>query len=96
MKPRDYEPGVELESASPYALWKELQDVANAHSERALAPGDLLETIVAEGSGPLLIAKYIGFEPAEWIVPELKTAAVSADNTHTAEVLNAERELHGR
>jgi hypothetical protein len=68
VKPKDYEPGGEVESQSPYSLWKELQQ----HTERPLSPGDLLETIEPEGPGRLLIAKYIGFEPAQWFIPEPK------------------------
>jgi hypothetical protein len=30
--------------------------------------GDLLET----GDGQLRVCKYVGFEPAQWVVPELK------------------------
>jgi hypothetical protein len=74
VKPKDYEPGGEVESQSPYALWKELQDSGSPHKERPLAPGDLLEVIQPDGTDGLFITKYIGFEPAKWFVPELKTA----------------------
>jgi len=68
VKPRDYEAGGEVESQSPYALWKDLQ----RHTENPLCPGDLLETVDGDGPGRLLITKYIGFEPAQWFAPEAK------------------------
>jgi hypothetical protein len=68
VKPRDYEHGGDAEAATPYRAWKLLKDEANP-----LRPGDLLETITEDGAtGPLHIAKYIGFEPAQWYVPEPK------------------------
>lgn len=70
IKPRDYELGGEVESQTPYSLWKELQDSGLPHHERPLSPGDVLETVEGEGPGRLFIAKYIGFEPAQWFVPE--------------------------
>jgi len=61
VKLRDYEPGISVEAASPYALWLALRE-----TEQALHVGDLLET----ESGDLCIYKYIGFEEARWFVPE--------------------------
>jgi hypothetical protein len=72
VKPRDYEMGGEAESHSPYSLWKELQEADSKHAERPLSAGDLLEIVESEGQGRLLITKYIGFEPAQWFVPEVK------------------------
>jgi hypothetical protein len=74
VKPRDYEPGGEVESLTPYSLWKELQDSGSPHHERPLSPGDILEIIGSDGPERLLITKYIGFEPAQWCVPETKAA----------------------
>ncbi len=71
-KPKDYEPGGEVESPTPYALWKELQHSGSPHLERPLSPGDILETIDGEGPPRLFITKYIGFEPAQWLIPEAK------------------------
>jgi hypothetical protein len=73
VKLKDYELGGEVESNTPYSLWKELQETGAA--ERPLATGDLLETIENEGPGRLFITKYIGFEPAQWFVPEVKPNA---------------------
>ena len=61
VKPKDYEKGVVVDAASPYAAWLALRA-----SKDALQVGDLLE---AE-SGALNIFKYIGFEEARWFVPE--------------------------
>ena len=67
VKAKDYDCGVEeLEAATPYAAWKIL-----TRENRPLHPGDLLERINPEAEyGELQIAKYIGFEPAKWYVPE--------------------------
>jgi hypothetical protein len=77
VKAKDYEPGGEVESHSPYALWKELQDGGSNQPEKPLSAGDLLETIDADSPSRLFITKYIGFEPAQWFVPEVKTALQS-------------------
>jgi hypothetical protein len=66
VKPRDYEPGGTVESSSPYAAYFALKD-----SEAPLELGDLLE---AE-DGSLRIYKYVGFDEARWILPELKPEA---------------------
>jgi hypothetical protein len=68
IKPKDYDAAEELEAATPYAAWKSL-----AARGSALRPGDVLELVAADGAGgELQIAKYIGFEPAKWYVPEVK------------------------
>ena len=66
VKARDYEPDGEVQADSEYDAWSRLRD-----SERPLAVGDLLES---EG-GALRICKYVGFESANWFVPEAKSAA---------------------
>ena len=70
VKPRDYEPGESVDAATPYAAYFALKD-----SEGPLLPGDLLE---AE-NGALRIYKFVGFEEAQWLLPEVKadTAAES-------------------
>ena len=78
VKPRDYEAGGEVESLTPYSLWKELQASGSPHHERPLSPGDVLETIGPEGPPRLFITKYIGFEPAQWLIPEAKAAEAPA------------------
>ncbi len=64
-KPKDYERAGEIDSPSPYAAWTSLRE-----SDHPLETGDILE----DDSGTLLIAKYIGFEKAQWWVPEQKPA----------------------
>jgi len=66
VKPRDYEPGETVDAASPYAAFFSLRDL-----ERPLEVGDLLE---AE-NGSLRICKFVGFEEAHWVQPELKPDA---------------------
>jgi hypothetical protein len=71
VKPRDYAPGDSIEATTPYAAYFELRQ-----SARALEPGDLLES----ESGQLRIFKFIGFEEACWLIPELKPEAASIDD----------------
>lgn len=79
VKQKDYEPGGEVESATPYSLWKELQDSESLHNEGPLSPGDLLEALETDSPGRLFITKYIGFEPAQWFVPELRAVPPAGD-----------------
>ncbi|HEX7359229.1 MAG TPA: hypothetical protein VF283_01945 [Bryobacteraceae bacterium] len=68
VKNKDYDFDGEVEAAVTYAAWKAL-----LAEGRALRPGDLLEALGPQGEpGELAIAKYIGFEPAKWYVPEAK------------------------
>jgi len=64
VKRKDYEESGSLESANEYSAWKELKE-----SEQPLRVGDLLET----ESGQLRICKYVGFDEATWLAPEVKT-----------------------
>jgi hypothetical protein len=80
VKPKDYEFGEDVEASTPYAAWGLLGSEGNP-----LRPGDLLELASLEGStGELYIAKYIGFEPAQWFVPEPKGEGVAVIATLTA------------
>ena len=63
LKPKDYEPRGQVEALHEYDAWRLLRE-----SENPLDVGDLLET----ESGQLRICKYVGFEPAEWVLPEPK------------------------
>jgi hypothetical protein len=72
VKPRDYEAGDSIEASSPYAAFFALKETT-----QPLAPGDVLET---EG-GALRIYKFVGFEEAQWVLPEAKS------DTATEEVL---------
>ena len=69
VKPKDYEPVCQVEAGTPYAVWIQLKD-----SEDALQVGDILES----ESGDLRIYKYVGFEEAQWVIPEMKTAPETA------------------
>ena len=63
VKPRDYEPGLSVEAATPYAAFFSLRD-----SGTPLEVGDLLES----ADGKLTVFKFVGFEEAQWQVPEVK------------------------
>ncbi len=65
VKPKDYE-AVETvhEAPTPYGLWALLRE-----SAQPLDVGDVLELPNQE----LRIYKYVGFENAQWILPEIKT-----------------------
>jgi hypothetical protein len=62
-KPKDFEPAGEIEALHEYDAWRMLRDAGTP-----LLVGDLLET----ESGALTICKYVGFEPAQWVIPEPK------------------------
>ena len=64
VKPKDFTEAESVEAPSAYALWSELRE-----TEQALGVGDLLEG----PSGDLRIYKYVGFEEAKWVLPEVKT-----------------------
>jgi hypothetical protein len=62
-KPKDFDPAGEVEALHEYDAWCALRE-----SGKPLLVGDLLES----GDGSLRICKYVGFEPAQWILPEPK------------------------
>lgn len=68
VKPKDYEQAGYVDAPSVYAAWNMLKE-----TERALEVGDLLEI---EGVS-LRIYKYVGFEEAQWVLPEVKTGVES-------------------
>jgi hypothetical protein len=71
VKPRDYHPAATgedlVEAETPYAAFFALRDTATP-----LEVGDLLES-AADGS--LRIFKFVGFEEAQWALPEPKPLA---------------------
>jgi len=67
LKPKDFEPGGEVQADGPYEAWTQLRGTSEA-----LDIGDLLES----GDGQMRICKYVGFEEARWVVPETVPAAV--------------------
>lgn len=66
LKPRDYEQRGEVDALNEYDAWRLLRE-----SGSPLAVGDLLESDAAG----LRICKYVGFEPAQWVLPEPKQHA---------------------
>lgn len=64
VKRKDYEEGAYIEAASEYEAWRRLREAGEA-----LQVGDLLEN----EKGELRICKYVGFETAQWVIPEVKT-----------------------
>ena len=69
VKLKDYEDAGEIEEQGFYAAWSALRA-----GPRPLEVGDLLE----RGGQELRICKYIGFEEARWLEPEIKTTASDA------------------
>jgi hypothetical protein len=69
IKPKDYVEAGAIEAATPYAAWFQLRQ-----SSQPLEVGDLLES----ADGELRIYKYVGFEEARWLLPEVKTGLESA------------------
>jgi hypothetical protein len=74
IKLKDYEPCGEIAALHEYDAWKQLRE-----SGGALQVGDLLEA----QDGRLRICKYVGFEPAQWVVPEPKAILESAPAAST-------------
>src|SRR5579862_8135555 len=64
VKLRDYQAGDTVEAESPYAAF-----FAMRGSPAPLEVGDLLES----PEGTLTIFKFVGFESAQWVLPEAKT-----------------------
>ena len=69
LKPKDYEQRGEIEALHEYDAWKILREAGDP-----LSVGDLLEL-----DGRLRVCKYVGFEPAEWVLPEVKPAPPPAE-----------------
>jgi hypothetical protein len=68
IKPRDYEPGDTIEASSPYAAFLGMREAGHP-----LEVGDVLE----DERGALRICKFVGFEEAEFVVPEAKVHEVT-------------------
>lgn len=69
VKRKDYDEGATTEAENEYAAWRLLRD-----SGTPLRVGDLLET----DAGELRICKYVGFDVAQWVAPEVKSGLESA------------------
>jgi hypothetical protein len=76
VRSKDYTEAGSVEAPSAYAAWATLKD-----SETPLRVGDILE---AE-NGSLCICKYVGFEEAQWFVPEVKPGPEAAAASMPAE-----------
>jgi hypothetical protein len=76
LKPKEYEARGEVEARHEYEAWQLLRD-----SEEPIAVGDLLES----EDGQLRICKYVGFEPAQWVLPEIKHHAETGQLTQPVE-----------
>lgn len=63
VKLRDYEEAEEIAAANEYEAWTLLRS-----GQRPLEVGDLLQN----EAGELRICKYVGFEAAQWVLPEPK------------------------
>src|SRR5579871_1043847 len=63
VKQRDFELAGAVEALHEYDAWRALRETGEP-----LGVGDLLEN----EAGQLRICKYVGFEPAEWVVAEPK------------------------
>src|SRR5215468_9935137 len=63
-KPKDYEERGSVDALHEYDAWRLLREQGDP-----LLVGDLLES----QDGQLRICKYVGFEPAQWVIPEVKT-----------------------
>ena len=64
IKPRDFDAAGEIQAANLYDAWMSLRG-----TENALDIGDILES----ETGETRICKYVGFEEARWVFPEVKT-----------------------
>ena len=69
LRPRDFEPGGEVEATGFYDAWMRLRGTACA-----LEIGDVLEST----AGELRICKYVGFEEARWREPEPEQPPLAA------------------
>lgn len=69
IKPKDFEPAGELQAAGFYDAWMNLRG-----TEGAVEIGDVLES----EAGEIRICKYVGFEEARWVLPEVKSGLESA------------------
>jgi hypothetical protein len=75
VKPRDFQQAGQIEAPHEYEAWRMLRG-----SGEPLEVGDLLE---AE-DGQLRICKYVGFEPASWVLPNAQPEQAHADPPPTA------------
>ncbi len=70
VKPRDFDQKGEIDALNEYDAWRALRE-----SGQPMEVGDLLESV----TGELRICKYVGFEPASWVLPQPKPDAPTLD-----------------
>jgi hypothetical protein len=71
LRVRNYDEGEVIESSTPYAVWKQLQECEEASdSKRPFGVGDVLQSDESE----LLVLNYWGFDEARWQTPEENAA----------------------
>src|SRR5450432_650525 len=70
LKLRDYVEGVEVSASNRYAAWMEMKSTNDP-----LMVGDVL----VEDGANIYVVKFVGLEPAEWIVPELKPMEAASE-----------------
>src|SRR3954449_5533925 len=63
LKLRDYVEGAEVTASNRYAAWQSLKSTNDP-----LQVGDAM----VEDAANIYVVKFVGLEPAEWIVPEVK------------------------
>ena len=73
LKMKDYAPAETMEAETPYAAWKQSREPEG--EAPPIQVGDALEA----DTGALLVCKFVGFEPAEWFVPEPPPAAAASE-----------------
>ena len=66
VKARDYEQRGDVTAQNEYDAWQSLKEAGSP-----LQVGDLLEG----ENGQLRVCKYVGFEPAQWYLPEPKPSS---------------------
>lgn len=66
VKLKDYNEAGSIEALSAYEAWENLRG-----TEEPLQVGDILENEI----GGIQICKYIGFDEAKWVLPEVKPGA---------------------
>ena len=75
VKARDFEPAGEVQADNEYGAWQSLREAGTP-----LGLGDLLET----EQGELRICKYVGFDAAQWVLPEARPRAENVPDAGAA------------
>ena len=76
-RPKDFEQRGQVEAQNEYDAWRRLRE-----SGEPLDVGDLLESEDAH----LRICKYVGFEPAQWALPDPKLLPTEPETGSPSEV----------